>query len=343
MRNGLFFAIIGVTSLSLATQVLDAYRISQINRQIVKLSTTARAEGWQFGWQEKARQWRPWGSRIVLTALLIGNASGEGWTGQSVTITPGWRHPLAASFTNKGVQILRPGGDVVLSAGGGSGWFDPSRQVIVYRTAGVTASGLPISGIDTLTLRDVTARFLPGGRSADPSLAWSLDLHAGRVEPKLNATQGSGSPTPILQDLLAALPAARYFHLALAALHRTNDGHNPSDHPAGLTHNVGYERFLIQEASFTLGPLSVVARGTLSGTGQGSVWAHLSGLQGFARYWVAHTPQALRNNPDYARLLAGLDEQTARIPDHLDLPIPLSPDDNLLQNHISAIITGHYR
>ncbi|CDG39927.1 MULTISPECIES: DUF2125 domain-containing protein [Asaia] len=343
MRKGLFFTIIGVTSLLLSIQVLDAYRISQIDRQIVKLSATARAEGWRFTWQEEARQWRPWGSRIVLTAPLIGRASGEGWTGRSLTITPGWRHPLAASFTNEGAQILRPGGDVVLSAGGGSGWFDPSRQVIIYRTAGVTASGLPISGIDTLTLRDITARFLPGGRSADPSLAWSLDLRADRVEPKLSATRGSGSLTPSLPDLLAALPEARYFHLVLAALHRTSDGHDLSDHPAGLTHDVGYERFLIQEASFTLGPLSVVARGTLSGTGQGTVWAHLSGLQGFARYWVAHTPQALRNNPDYARLLAGLDEQTARIPDHLDLPIPLGPDDILLQNHISAIITGHYR
>ncbi|NIE81284.1 hypothetical protein [Asaia sp. As-1742] len=343
MKKGLFFTIIGVTSLLLAVQALDAYRISQIDRQIARLSMTAQAEGWRFTWQEKARQWRPWGSRIVLTAPLIGRGSREGWTGQSLTIKPGWRHPFAASFTSEGVQILRPGGDVVLSAGGGSGWFDPSRQVIVYRTTGVTASGLPISGIDTLTLRNVTARFLPGARNTDPSLAWSLDLHADRVEPKLTATQGSGSLTPSLQDLLAALPTARYLHLVLAALHRTSNGHDQGDRAAGLPHDVGYERFLIQEASFTLGPVSVVARGTLSGTGQGTVWAHLSGLQGFARYWVAHTPQALRNNPDYARLLAGLDEQTARIPDHLDLPIPLGPDDILLQNHISAIITGHYR
>ncbi|WP_438381927.1 hypothetical protein ABHV46_13660 [Asaia sp. BMEF1] len=353
MRKPLFFAVISVTILLLASIGADSWRLVRLDRQLVALPSQLSSEGWHLAWQEKRVVWRPWGSRIVFTRPLLTGPQNRLWAGLQISIATSPFRPLSLSLDAEGTQIFRLGDRLTLTTGALKGRFSTSTRTTTLSSGTVTVTGLPIEGVEALSLQRFTARLIPGSQNGQDSPAWAAALRAETVLPQF--TQGPSDPVRVTPDasmpdtmrassdnrlrtLLALLPPPRNLHLIITAL-------KGDDHESGAqsTHDMGNGRYLIQAASFELGPLSCMARGNLSHDGEGTLWAHLSGLQGFVRYGIAHAPESLRADPAYAGVFKALDEQTARIPDQLDLPFPVGRDDISLQNHIFAILTGHSR
>ncbi|GBR22589.1 hypothetical protein [Asaia spathodeae] len=353
MRKPFFFAAFSVALVLLAAIGADAWRLVRLDRQLATLPSQLDSRGWHLTWQEKRVFWRPWGSQIIFMRPILAGPQSRLWAGVQLSVATSPVHPLSLSFTAEGTQIVRLSETLSLTTGALHGRFIPSTRIATLASETVTVTGVPIEGIEALSLQTLTARLIPGTQNGPGSSAWAVDLRAQTVLPQFApgvAAPGQTLPDHALPDaavsaspgrlkaLLALLPPPRDLHLIVTAL-------NGDDRESGaqLAHYMGNGRYLIQAASFSLGPLTCIARGTLSHEGEGTLWAHLTGLQGFVRYGIAHAPESLRIDPEYARLFKALDEQTARIPDQLDLPFPVSRHDISLQNHIFAILTGHSR
>ena len=353
MRKALFFAAIAVTILLLSLIGAASWRLVRLDRALTALPAQLESGGWNLAWENKRVLWRPWGAQIVFTRPVLTGPQNRLWAGMQLSIVTSPFHPLSLSFYAKGTQIVRLGERLSLMTGALSGRFATSSRIATLTSETVTVAGAPIEGVEALSLQSFTARLIPGIQNGHDAPAWAVELRAKTVLPQFVNDQSTASQiapdqlTPAttqgmtgnrLKTLLALLPPPRDLHLIVTALKGDTHESGPQS-----THDMGNGRYLIQTASFELGPLSCVARGNLSHDGEGTLWAHLSGLQGFVRYGIAHAPESLRVNPDYAGIFKALDEQTARIPDQLDLPFPVGKNDILLQNHIFAILTGHSR
>ncbi|GBQ84653.1 hypothetical protein AA0535_0553 [Asaia krungthepensis NRIC 0535] len=335
MKKALFFSFLSVTIVLLAVLGLDAYGIGHLARRVESSVPELAAKGWHLSWRAESRQWRPWGSKLILSGVSLHDNQGHGWIGQSLSLGLDPFHPSDVILRFSGPQLLRVSSAIDLTTGEATGRFSPGSNTLFLRTPLVTASALPVTEIESVILRDVTIRVVPGLDAENPVPAWGIDLHAGSASPQFRGSIASESGAMAhLAALMPLMPPPRDLHVAIAALRPRK---------ASLGISGPYERYLIQDAAITLGPLSCVARGTLGSDGAGTLWAHLSGLQGFTRYWIARAPEILRALPASAPFLHSLDEQSARIPDQFDLPVPVGGDDILLQNHFSTIITGHSR
>lgn len=346
MRKGLFFPLLGVTGLLLITLVYDAFLVTRFDQRLDALLPALKAKGWTLAWAEKSRHWGLTGERLDLIRPVLSDANGQGWAVERLTLHARLLHPGSFSFVTDGTQILRPatrpemhaethsGERTLLTAVKSRGVVSPAGHSLTVRTDVATFSNPPLGGIDAIVLRTVTARVVLNTQTAPDAPDWVVDLTAGSFLPELSPERDTSGLTGKISPLLAALPAPEHFHLILVALRRV-DAENALDK--------SHERYLIQEASFHLGPLSCVARGKISDDGSGSIWVELQGLRAFSHAWLAAIPETVRANPDYSRLLAGIDEQTARIPDRLSLPLPIDGYDISLQNHVSAIIRAHSR
>ena len=346
MRKGLFFPLLGVTGLLLVTFVYDAYLITRLDQRLDALPPALKAKGWTLAWAEKSRHWNLTGDSLDLIRPVLSDANGQGWVVERLTLHARLLHPGSFSFVTDGTQILRfgmrpdmhserPFGQkTLLTAGKSRGVVSPGSRSLTVRTDVATLSNPPLGGIDAIVLRAVTAHIVLNTQTVPDTPDWVMDLKAGSFLPELSPERATSGLPEKLSPLLAALPAPEHFHLILVALRRV-EAENALDKSHG--------RYLIQEASFHLGPLSCVARGKISDDGSGSIWIDLHGLRAFSHAWLAAIPETVRVNPDYSHLLASVDEQTARIPDRLSLPLPIDGYDISLQNHVSAIIRGHSR
>ncbi|RUT27013.1 hypothetical protein C0V97_01970 [Asaia sp. W19] len=346
MKNRLFYALLGITLLLLSAFGVDCLRMARLGRSLDQMRLSLAAAGWHLDWDQRSLARSPWGQSLTLSQPRLIDARGRGWGGKTLVLGVSFLHPASIRLEFGGPQIFKPSDTMTVTSSALEGHFVPASRTLILETRQMSLDMPPVSGIETLTLGHVTVQLTPdvtkdpparGNKDitrSSPLPGGAVELSAESVSIKRSAQERNETLTPDIGPLLTTLPSASKLHLIIVAL-RDEAGRNAS--------KTAYGRYLIQEASFQLGALSCIARGTLSGAGEGTLWAHLSGLQGFVRSWIALLPESGRITPDYAPLLKALDEQSARIPDHLDLPIPVGRDDILLQNHISAIITGHSR
>lgn len=336
MRKRLFFALVFVAALSLLSMGIEAWQLTRLGYEIDHLPARLDPQGWHIAWQGRETIWRPWGSRIVVVRPLLTGPNDRFWAGSQITLGTDLLHPFSLSLSARGTQIIHWGPRFTLGTGTLNGRLVPKSGQITLRTDTLTVAGAPLPGVEMISFQNVTAHILMPLSEDRQATALGVDLRAETAMPQFTIDK---TPANRLRTLLSLLPPPRNLRLIVAV-----PGIQPlmaeSSSFSGLT---GNGRYLIQEASFLLGPLSCVARGTLDHEGTGTLWAHITGMREFARFGVDHAPVWLRANPDYAPLFRTLDEQTVRIPDRIDLPLQVGSNDNLLQNHILAIITGHSR
>ncbi|WP_198024292.1 DUF2125 domain-containing protein [Asaia astilbis] len=333
VKKGVLGLLLGVIFLLIISWSFSATRLYRLEREIPRLTTQLSAQGWHLTWQKKTPTLYPWAGSLLFNHPSLTGPKGILYVGETLSISGGLLHPFSFTLKFQGTQILRLNENLSLSGGNLTGHLDPASKEMTFAAPSLSATVLPFRGVKSLTLMDVKARLIPGGEAGPESSAWAMDLHAAAAlpefDPQERASHGSGSQ---VTDLFSLLPPPSHLHLILTAL-RAKSAKSGQSEAGG--------RFLIQTASFDLGPLSCTMSGSLTHDGAGTLWAHLSGLQGFVRYWIANAPAALRTSRDYVTLLSRLNEQSARIPDRLDLPVPTRGSEILLQNHIFAIITGH--
>lgn len=332
--KGLFLTLGSVMTLLLAVFAYDSFLLSRLDETLTLLPARLAAQGWHASWTGKVRRWGLTGPYLDLLRPIVTDERGRGWAAQGLSLQARFFHPGSVSFATAGSQVLRLGARTTLTAGAGHGYVLTGSRQIVLRTGLVTLSGLPVRGVEMLAFSGVTARLLLGSDGKNDSPAWALDATMGSVMPKLVVTSSPNDIVERLSGLLSALPSPDHARLVIAGLRQGEGEERPE---------TGHERFLIQEASFHLGPLFCVARGKISDEGTGAMWSHMEGVRAFIALWLASIPESVVDNPDYARILKTLHEQSARIPDRLDLPLPSVMDDILLQNHFSAIINTDSR